>query len=150
MIECPAISGKTVQLPKEKFVFRPTVYGIILNKDKILIIKTEKDRIILPSGAVEIGETTKEALQREVMEEVRIIIKIKNLFSIKEYFLYEDNKDIGYQKICFYYKCEAKNLQLIKNDEEKIFTEWLDLKKAKDNYDKMGNITKEIFNKILL
>lgn len=145
MIECTSISGKTVKLPKEKFVFRPTVYGIIINEKEILIARTKKDRIILPGGAVEIGETIENALKREILEEAGIKIKVDNLVCIKECFLYNDLKDIAYHKICFYYKCTPLSLQLVNQPVEEVSPEWAGLEKMKNDTDKMGEITKQIF-----
>lgn len=145
IIECSSISGQTVKLPKEKFVFRPTVYGIILNKEKVLIARTRKGQIILPGGAVEIGETIENALKRELFEEAGIEIKVDNFFCIKEGFLYNDIKDIAYHKICFYYKCTPLSFQLVNRPNEEVSTEWVELKKVKNSTDQMGEITKQIF-----
>lgn len=134
-----------VQLPKEKFIFRPTVYGIIINDGKILVANTKNNRIILPGGAVEIGETIENALKREISEETGVEVSIVDLVCIKECFLYDDLKDIAYHKICFYYKCTPLSLQLINQPNEEVSPEWADLETLKNDTSKMGKITKEVF-----
>ena len=148
MITCKTISGGTVELPEEKFVFRPTVYGVIKNGDDILVVKTKKGQIILPGGAVEIGETIEEALKRETREETGIEIKVGDLFCTKECYLYNDLKDEAYQKICFYYHCKPESIELTDDEDEIVSPEWVDLAKQKQDTSQMGGITTQIFNEL--
>lgn len=49
----------------------PTVSGLIIDKDKILMIKLSyKDGYALPGGGVDSGESFEEALKRELKEEL--------------------------------------------------------------------------------
>ena len=54
-------------------VTRISVYGIILNNGKILLVKKQRgpytDKWDLPGGGIETGEDTQEALAREIAEE---------------------------------------------------------------------------------
>jgi len=65
---------------------RPTVTGLVLYKNKLLL--TKRARIPfkgwwdLPGGFVERGENAEEAILRELEEETGLKIKIKNFFGI--------------------------------------------------------------------
>ncbi len=69
-IECKNNFDQIVNLPKDKFVFRPSAYGIILDKNEVVFMKNKSNRKFwFPGGGVEIGETLKEALRREIRED---------------------------------------------------------------------------------
>lgn len=56
----------------------PTVGALIFNKEgKLLVVKSPKwfDKFIIPGGHVELGETAKDALKREIKEEVGLEIR---------------------------------------------------------------------------
>lgn len=63
-------------MPEQKYP-EPTVGALIFNKEgKLLLVKSPKwfDKFIIPGGHVELGETTKDALKREIKEEVGLEI----------------------------------------------------------------------------
>lgn len=60
--------------------------GIIINKDKILCVQRDKGKydyisykFEFPGGKVEEGEDSKEALRRELMEEMQMDIKLESM-----------------------------------------------------------------------
>ena len=57
------------------YIDREAVYGILLNKDNVLVIKTPRG-YFLPGGGIECGETAHECLIREMIEEAGLIIDI--------------------------------------------------------------------------
>ena len=63
-----------------------TVDGIIINDDKILLIKRKnepfKDKWALPGGYVEYGETVEDAVLREISEETNLSVGIKELLGV--------------------------------------------------------------------
>ena len=63
-----------------------TVDGIIQIDDKILLIKRKnppfKDSWAFPGGFVEYGETTENAVMREIYEETNLKTKIKHLLGV--------------------------------------------------------------------
>jgi 8-oxo-dGTP diphosphatase len=63
-----------------------SVDAVIVKKNKILLIKRGKEpyrgHYALPGGFVEYGETVEAALQREVLEETGLVVKIKSLVGV--------------------------------------------------------------------
>ncbi len=81
----------------KNFKFRVSVYGILMNKNMILVNKNPLlDKFGLPGGGVKIGEKLEKALKREFKEETGLSIKVNKLFCIEEnLFTYEDEDAHG-------------------------------------------------------
>jgi nucleoside triphosphatase len=65
----------------------PTVGGLIVNTDgKILLTKSHKwfDRYTLPGGHIEVGETMREAVAREVKEETGLDVEVEEFLLVQE------------------------------------------------------------------
>ena len=66
-------------------VFKFRVCGIIKQQNHILTVKSPNfPAYILPGGHVELGETTKTAVLREIKEELNIDTTIENLVCVNE------------------------------------------------------------------
>lgn len=101
----------------EKFNFR--VGGILLSPDqkKILIHrKSDFDFYLLPGGRVEMLEDTKNAIVRELKEELDIDVEVDKLLYILENF-FELNGTI-YHEISFNYLLKTTNEDIFKETEE--------------------------------
>ncbi|MBJ8325969.1 NUDIX hydrolase [Streptococcus pacificus] len=67
-----------------------TVFGVrssaIIIENNLLLTyyNEEKEAYYLPGGAIEVGESTKEAVQREVMEELGVACRVSNLLFVVE------------------------------------------------------------------
>ena len=63
-----------------------TVDAVIVKNKKILLIKRKQEpyrgQYALPGGFVEYGETVEAALQREVIEETGLVVKINSLVGV--------------------------------------------------------------------
>ena len=69
-------------MSSENNCMRIRVGGIILDKDRMLLIAHEKDGDIywlLPGGGVDFGESLEDALKRELLEELNISVKIDKI-----------------------------------------------------------------------
>ena len=112
------------------------VAGIIIHNNKILTHRDiNKDHYCLPGGRIEIGETSEQAIKREIKEELGKDVEIIEYKStIENFFEFENNK---YHEIYFLYKIEFVNEEdkkinyTIHNVEGKQYLqyEWLELNK---------------------
>jgi nucleoside triphosphatase len=82
------MSTLTDQKPSRRQVYpEPTVGALIVNKEgKILLTKSHKwfDKYTLPGGHIEIGETMREAVAREVNEEVGLDVEVAEMLLMQE------------------------------------------------------------------
>lgn len=67
-IICNDINGNRHEVFTDELSFRPSVYGVIIKNNKILLLK-QWDGYNFPGGGLNLGETIQEAIEREVWEE---------------------------------------------------------------------------------
>ena len=136
-----------------KFKFR--VCGIIINDGKILLEEYSKDSFCLPGGYVNLGESSEDAIQRELKEELEIDFNIDSFLGVIENF-FTNLRLVKTHGIEFYYKVSFKNVDDIKKiDYNRIENDhgfmvqhhfrWIDLSDL-DNINLVPNV---IINKIL-
>ena len=66
-----------IKIKDENGKFRLRVSGMIIKNNKLLVHETQKFKgYCLPGGHVEVGESTKQAILREMKEELKINVKI--------------------------------------------------------------------------
>lgn len=119
MITCKNNFGGIVQLPEEKFQFRPSVYGIIRNAGEICVCKTRStEKIWFPGGGVDRGESLVAGLQREIKEETGLEdIEIGRLLGVFENFFYFQPTDEAMQAFLFFYECFTSERNLLSDEE---------------------------------
>ena len=118
MIECITHYGKTKLVPKEKLTFRPSVYAIIQQDRKILLINTiHTGTYSLPGGGIELGEQIEDALRREVREETGIEIEDLRFHCFDEHFFYYDPLDVAFHSFMFFYLCRPVTTALCPDDQ---------------------------------
>jgi len=74
-VMCSDIYGNERIVDSQKLSFRPSVYGVLIENNKILLSK-QWDGYDFPGGGIEIYETIEEALKREFLEETGIEIEM--------------------------------------------------------------------------
>jgi 8-oxo-dGTP pyrophosphatase MutT (NUDIX family) len=120
VLKCKTLYGEEKTFPKEKFKFRPSVYAIIIQENKLLTVTSKRtNTLMLPGGGIDIGEPIEAALIREVNEETGIDIKILNFINFKDSLFYYDPLDEAFHSFLFYYHCKALTNRL-KSDSEVI------------------------------
>lgn len=118
MIDCQAFLGGLKQLPPERLIFRPSVYGLILDGDRLLLgYIGATGKYCLPGGAVDLGEPLEVALHREIKEETGLAVTISQFLGFKEDFFYYDPLDEGFHCYLFFYRCQPLSLALLPDDQ---------------------------------
>lgn len=92
------------------------VGGIVFQGDKVLLVKRGKEpglgKWSIPGGAVEVGETVKSAIQREIEEETGLFVEVLDLIEIFERIIPDLQGRILYHYVLLDYWCGIKGGQL--------------------------------------
>ena len=120
---------------KNNYRFNYRVAAVFTSKDKIFLQKSEKDSYYsLIGGRVKYNETTKEAIIREIGEEIGIIVKENDLLliNVAENFFTYNNKKI--HELLFVYKIidnkELGKKDIIKTlDKDDVVNKWFSISK---------------------
>ncbi len=105
-VACHSVYGKTVHVPRQRLIFRPSVYAAIVVDGCVLLVHAHSTgKFMFPGGGVHPGERLEEALQREVHEETGLAVAVERFAAFKEEFLYYDPGDVAYHCYLFYYHC---------------------------------------------
>lgn len=113
-----------------KYDFREVCFGIIAEKNKILIV--EKDnQFSLVGGGIEANETYEECIKREFLEESGYtVIGMKELICIDCYWLAANKYPQETKANIFIVEIDKNNFQQPLQSEHKIH--WVDVSKVKD------------------
>lgn len=126
-----------------KFNFR--VCGLILSEGQILAMHDERSPYYyLPGGRVQLGETTEEAVIREIREELGIQSRIVRPLWLNQAFFTEVIDQMHYHELCLYFLMDVSNTDLLSRGESFVCTdaeggktlhfEWLPFERLKDEY----------------
>lgn len=100
---------ESIRMKTKDFNFKFRVAGIIINDNKLLTVNTRQDDCLyLPGGYVELGETTEEAVKRELKEELLLDFEIKQYLGVLENY-FEVQKRGKVHEISFYYLMNVPN-----------------------------------------
>lgn len=104
LIRCIDHFEKPIELPIEKFTFRIAVSGILKQKNSFLVAKDAYSKLWeIPGGGVQIGETLKDALRREFLEETGIEVVVDNFINYQESYFYAEDRDQAWQIVRHYF-----------------------------------------------
>ena len=73
-IFCHDLQGKQYEVGFSELIFRPSVYGVLIEREKILLSK-QWDGYDMPGGGINVHETIEEALKREFFEETGLEVE---------------------------------------------------------------------------
>lgn len=102
------VFGKKHQVNIKDLTWRPSVYGIVIEGEKLLMPKQFKTKYDLPGGGVEIGEALTNAVVREVKEETGIDVEVVRFAGIKTSIFcpsHDGEVKKAYHSILLYYLC---------------------------------------------
>ncbi|MFH2104780.1 MAG: NUDIX domain-containing protein [Parcubacteria group bacterium] len=131
IVICRDIKGGKYEIPVRDLVFRPSVNGVIIEKEKVLLIK-DKNGYDFPGGGIELGEIIPITLKREVKEETGYDIKIGEIITCQDSFFRLPFADNFVHSILIYYSCKVIGGKLtaehIDEYEQKVGAEpkWVD------------------------
>lgn len=148
LINCKNNFGDYENVPIEKFVFRPSAYGIISRENEIVTLTNKSNgKIWFPGGGIEIGEKVEDGLRREILEETGLEVEIKRLVLAKENFFYYKPLDEAYHAFLFFYLCSPITTSLIAdhlvNDGESKKPRWTKIESIKK--EDIGDLVDDIY-----
>lgn len=97
------------------------VGAIVVDKGALLLIKRDREpargQWSLPGGRVEIGETLREALVREVREETGVDVDVDGLIGVAERIVRDDDGAIEYHYVILDYVCTPRSTSVTAGDD---------------------------------
>ena len=145
---------ESIKMKTDNYNFKFRVSGLIIRNNKLLLVDMDDSGFLcLPGGYVELGETTEEAVKRELVEEIDndVIVK-KYLGVVENYFINKFSKKM--HEISFYYlmdfadaNIKENNFTLIENDKGhniKLDFKWINIDEL-DKFDIRPHFLKVLF-----
>ena len=125
-IDCHNKDGKIITVDASKLIFRPSIYGIIIKGDKILLSK-QWGGYDFPGGGINKGETQEEALNREVKEETGLDVQVGKLVDCFDSFFRPYFLDEFWHCHLLYYICKNPKGKISKDNFDVYEKEYADL-----------------------
>ena len=146
---------ESIKMKNNDYNFKFPVSGLIIKNNKLLLVDMDDNGFLcLPGGYVELGETTEEAVRRELKEEIQKDVKIEKYLGVVEnYFINKYSKKM--HEISFYYlmdfvsnDIDDNDFTLVENDKGrtiKLDFKWIDINDLND-FDVRPALLKNIIN----
>ncbi|MEZ5357728.1 MAG: NUDIX domain-containing protein [Candidatus Zixiibacteriota bacterium] len=95
--------------PANKYIDRPSAYGVVFNARDYIFCVEHHGRYFLPGGGIDDGENAKEALAREFIEETGFAVRIGEIIGGAGEFVDIPAENVFVNKIGRFYLCEFIN-----------------------------------------
>jgi len=113
LVKCHTLFNETKLVPAETMIHRPSVYGVVLDGERVLLGKAlTTQKYVLPGGGIELGELTEDALKREVWEETGLEVNVHEFLHFETDFFYYDPLDLAIHGFMFFYRCTPVTTEL--------------------------------------
>ena len=123
---CHNMEKENIEVDASELSWRPSVYGILIKDDKILLSR-QWDGYDFPGGGMHIHETMEEALIREFWEETGLKVKVgKVAHAESEFFIPRFHKD-KWNCILVYFFCEYVSGELSKDNVDEFEKEYMEI-----------------------
>lgn len=119
-VQAKDIQGVYHEVPTERLRWRPSVYAILLQDDRVLVVPAD-DKYDLPGGGIEFGEMPESSLIRETYEETGLEIGNVRLFQAASSFFKMPNvEDDFIQSLMLYYCADVVGGELSTDHHDEI------------------------------
>jgi len=119
-IDADTYYGETRGVLFSGLYHRVSVYAIIIDRDRILMIKTSNNKWYFPGGGLNVGETLQDGVKREVWEELGVEVKVGELLYADDMIYYHDPADFAAQLVRLFYVCRPLTTEFhFQNAEER-------------------------------
>ena len=143
-----------IKIYKDDLKFKLRVTAIFIYDNCLFVDKYTENSYILPGGYVEIGESSEDAILRELKEEIGLDFNIISFAGVAENF-YTNSRGQKTHGIDFYYfvnlsdeQVNNLNIYYMENDKGRVVKhnfKWLNLNEI-NNYNVLPDIIKNILN----
>jgi 8-oxo-dGTP diphosphatase len=107
------VFGKQHDVTADQLVWRPSVYGIVIQDNKVLLSPQFGNKFDLPGGGVDLGENLESAVVREVKEETGIDVEVTAALGAESNLFAAIHGDGNfYHSILLYYSCKVTGGEL--------------------------------------
>ena len=114
---------------------RVGVGAVVLHHERVLLVRRggqpSRGRWSLPGGLVELGETTEEAIRRELLEECAIDVKILGLAGVIDRIVLDDERRIRYHYVLVDYAAEAPSDAVVAGSDAAEAC-WVDIERVRE------------------
>ncbi|MBO4807741.1 MAG: NUDIX domain-containing protein [Lachnospiraceae bacterium] len=127
---------RDMTVPCEEGLINIRVGAIIMKNGKLLMVGNDKNEYLYSvGGRIKFGETSEEAIVREVLEETGVKLEVDRLGFIHENYFYGDNeKNLGkliYEISYYFYMKTPEDFEPVcmsmTEDDHEEFLRWIDI-----------------------
>ncbi len=108
----------------------PGVGAVVVGSDGVLLVRRDKEPgkglWSIPGGAVEVGETQKDALRREVEEETGVICEVVDLIGTADVILTDSENNVEFHYLLNHYLVKALTKD-IRQESPEAEVQWFSL-----------------------
>ena len=112
---------------------RVGVGAVILHEDKVLLVRRGQSpsfgKWSLPGGLVELGESTREAIAREIMEECGIGISVVDVAGVLHRVVHDDAGRVRYHYVLVDYLAYPESLDVVAGSDAGD-AQWFDIERV--------------------